>query len=648
MLERGRSLSGHERHCAFLNTGKTRFADVSAASGLDLLDDGRGVALVDWDFDGRVDMWTTNRTAPWVRLLHNRSDNDHHFLAVKLQGTTCNRDAIGARLKLRLGGTQPRKLHKSVRAGEGFVAQSSKWIVFGLGSADVVDHLEVHWPGGFRERFENLAVDQFHQVTQGKLKARRWDPPAAPQLKGNPEPPRSSEQSRIFLATRIPLPPTTYLGLDGKSHELLQQNQRPTLVQLWASWCGPCMKELRSWSNASSQLENVDVVTLNVDGMDSKNQLSSDDVTAILERIGSPFRAGLASKETLEALEASTASQIDKPQPLVVPSSILLDSQGRIAIIYRGPAEVAQIRSDVALIDGTPIQLRDRAAHFSGRWFDSPPPSDPSVLLRTLVSAGQTETAEKYLDKWASEAEDARPLLESFYLVADANRLLGREDQAIELYRKALQLNEQQSRVQLDLALALLRTGKAADATEHFEAALRANPGDRDTRKLLVLALTQAKHFAEMEQQARRLVADNPQDAIARLHLAYALKNQQKYAESLKEYRQVLKQDQSQIAAQNDLAWLLATCPDETIRDGAEALRIALRVSNATGGRVPPILDTLAAAQAASGDFAAAVETVNRAIEIDQSGPARLTEQLQKRLKLYESKQPFIEYADQL
>ncbi|NIP94492.1 MAG: hypothetical protein GWO24_14035, partial [Akkermansiaceae bacterium] len=67
----GRSFSGHEKNCCFLNTGGGRFADVSAAVGLAFDDDGRAVSVCDWDFDGRQDLWVTNRTAPRVRLLRN-------------------------------------------------------------------------------------------------------------------------------------------------------------------------------------------------------------------------------------------------------------------------------------------------------------------------------------------------------------------------------------------------------------------------------------------------------------------------------------------------------------------------------------------------------------------------------------------------
>ena len=71
MTSQGVSWSGRERNCAFLNTGRRRFANISAVSGFDFLDDGRGLALCDWDHDGDLDVWVTNRNAPRVRFLRN-------------------------------------------------------------------------------------------------------------------------------------------------------------------------------------------------------------------------------------------------------------------------------------------------------------------------------------------------------------------------------------------------------------------------------------------------------------------------------------------------------------------------------------------------------------------------------------------------
>ena len=143
LVRQGRSWSGNERNCCFLNTGQTRFANISGVSGIDFPDDARGISLVDWDHDGDLDVWVVNRNGPQVRYLRNDVPQDHHWLAVRLVGTTSNRDAIGARVEVMTKGQgrgakteirNPRSaIVRSLRAGEGFVAQSSKWLHFGLG-----------------------------------------------------------------------------------------------------------------------------------------------------------------------------------------------------------------------------------------------------------------------------------------------------------------------------------------------------------------------------------------------------------------------------------------------------------------------------------------------------------------------------------
>ena len=85
---------GHERDCAFLNLGKGRFADVSAASGLAFDSDSRGAARVDWDLDGDLDLLVTARSAPRLRYLENRQSSRNRSLALKLSGARGNTDAL--------------------------------------------------------------------------------------------------------------------------------------------------------------------------------------------------------------------------------------------------------------------------------------------------------------------------------------------------------------------------------------------------------------------------------------------------------------------------------------------------------------------------------------------------------------------------
>ena len=127
LLNSGASLSGHEPNCFFLNTRSSRFATASAASGFDFVDDARAVVRADWDGDGDWDLWFSNRSAPRVRFLRNNNPPENHFVGLRLVGVTSNRDAIGARVEVRLKAREQHRLVRSVRAGHAFLSQSSKW-----------------------------------------------------------------------------------------------------------------------------------------------------------------------------------------------------------------------------------------------------------------------------------------------------------------------------------------------------------------------------------------------------------------------------------------------------------------------------------------------------------------------------------------
>ena len=88
LVRKGSSWSGYERNCAFLNMGG-KFVASSHVSGLDFVDDGRGVAVSDWDQDGDLDLWFRNRTAPRIRIMLNSSSSGRpgRVVAFRLEGT---------------------------------------------------------------------------------------------------------------------------------------------------------------------------------------------------------------------------------------------------------------------------------------------------------------------------------------------------------------------------------------------------------------------------------------------------------------------------------------------------------------------------------------------------------------------------------
>ena len=159
LCRKGFSLAGDQHNRCFLSLGQLGFANLSAVSGLDLPDDTRAVATTDWDKDGDTDIVMTCRTGPQLRIFCNQLDTANEFVSFDLTGTDSNADAIGAQIEVFLAGKN-RPLVKILQAGSGFLSQSSKHIVFGLGPEPEIQKVVVTWPNGHQEKFSDVRFEQ--------------------------------------------------------------------------------------------------------------------------------------------------------------------------------------------------------------------------------------------------------------------------------------------------------------------------------------------------------------------------------------------------------------------------------------------------------------------------------------------------------
>jgi hypothetical protein len=128
----------------------------------------RGLAVGDYNNDGRIDVLIGNNGGAPV-LLKNNAGDGHHWIGLKLQGTTCNRDAIGATLTWSAGGKQRSRYKAS--AGS-YLSSHDMREVLGLGTATKLDWLEIKWasPSSRVERFTDVPIDRYVTIVEGRGK----------------------------------------------------------------------------------------------------------------------------------------------------------------------------------------------------------------------------------------------------------------------------------------------------------------------------------------------------------------------------------------------------------------------------------------------------------------------------------------------
>ena len=133
-------------------------------------------------------------------------------------------------------------------------------------------------------------------------------------------------------------------------------------------------------------------------------------------------------------------------------------------------------------------------------------------------------------------------------------------------------------------------------------------------------------------------------DNRTRLDCATLLRQTGNYAGAAAQFRQVLQVQPDSVEALNNLAWLLATCPDETVRNGAEAVRCAERASRLPQEKGMCVMGTLAAAYAEAGRFKEAIATAEKAVETETAaGETRFAALNTQLLTFYRAGQPWHE-----
>ena len=360
-VRRGASFSGSESHVIF-NNEEGSFKNVSSITGLDSKDDGRSVCLTDWDLDGDLDIWISNRSGPQIRFFQNSNPSSGQGINIHLSGKSCNRDAIGARVILKARDNLPQT--RTVTAGSGFLAQSSKTLHFGLAKEDVIEEIEIFWPGNEAQIISNVVPGNYY-IEQGSepidLKVR------SKEIVKDPNPFKETFKDRTFLSQRLPLTALFERPPEAK--------EKPLLICLTVEDCKVCAAQKQKWK--LSPPKNVHL------------QLISESNLA------------LSDPEKLRLIQLTYDHFFDiSERKIPTPISFLIDQKNRLCAIYRGHIDQNVLIEDCVNIHIEGTQLRSRSVPFSGLWASKQISSArPLNFVEDLLDAGLLDSAANYINK---------------------------------------------------------------------------------------------------------------------------------------------------------------------------------------------------------------------------------------------------------
>jgi tetratricopeptide (TPR) repeat protein/Tol biopolymer transport system component len=261
-------------------------------------------------------------------------------------------------------------------------------------------------------------------------------------------------------------------------------------------------------------------------------------------------------------------------------------------------------------------------------------------LGRTLLAAGRPDEAIFTLEKGLQYYPESADL---HYRLGLALASKSRIEEAKAEFDKALEINPNFAEAHHNLGRALAFTGQLEQAIPHFEKAIAINPSFAEAHTDLGCALAEAGQFAQAIPLLEKALALKPGLVEAHYCLGESLYfSKGRVQEALAHWREALRLDPNYAPAMNEAAHALAASPEASVRNGVEAVELAERAVQVSGGQDPDYLDTLAAAYAEAGRFPEAIAAARKALDLaTQQHRGQLIEALNTRIKLYEALRPY-------
>ena len=209
------------------------------------------------------------------------------------------------------------------------------------------------------------------------------------------------------------------------------------------------------------------------------------------------------------------------------------------------------------------------------------------------------------------------------------------------LFRHALAVTSNNDVAENNLGIIYLEKGRLDDAISLLQTAVALRPDNSPAQENLAKALLQKGQVADALVHYRKLVELQPDNVEMHNIVGTVLVQQGRIREGVEEWQQVLAIQPDNGNAMSNLAWVFATSPDDSLRDGPKAVQLAEQALRISGDRIPIIFRTLAAAYAETGRFSEAIQTAQHGIELaNNRGNPALASELQSSIYLYEGGKP--------
>lgn len=558
--------SGYERNVFYANNRDGTFSDVSGAVGLDFLEDGRSFALADFDRDGRQEIFLKNRNAPQLRLLKNSAEKLPSSIAFSLQGSKSNRDALGAAITIETSaGRQTRML----QAGSGFLSQHSKRVLFGLGDATGPVRASIRWPSGRLQELPDVSPNHTIWVEEGKdpvrtepfrrfaaRSGRALSAPADDAL------PRSIE---TWLLAPVLAPDFSLPEIGGRSLSFSSFRGKNVLLNLWNRQSLGCVQDMQTFQRhyvrwAGYGLQVLTVHVENADQNSVSQSAAKDSLRAFARRLNFTFPILAGSDDVVAIYNILYRQLFDRHRDLRLPTSFLIDSEGKIVKVYQGPIDPEHVEKDSQSIPasdserlarGLPFPLAGRTLEFGRNYLslgalffqcgyldeaqtafqqalrDDPTSAEAlygvgSVYLNQNNNAAARETFERTTKMQASYPDTLPDAWNNLGVIATRE---GRTEDSIPCFKQALQLNSQNVAALENLGNAYRLLKRWEEARNALERAVEIAPEDAEANYGLGMVYAQTDQTAKAEEYLHRALAARPAypEALNNLGVLYMM-----------------------------------------------------------------------------------------------------------------------------